>query len=81
MQVISTDVARPPSTDTQSNKSGLRADIQGLRALAVGVVLLYHLWPNHFVGGVIGVEVFFVISGFHIPSPLIKSPPKHWRDV
>ncbi|WP_420874857.1 acyltransferase family protein, partial [Pseudoclavibacter helvolus] len=41
-----------------------RLDIQVLRAVAVGAVLLYHLWPNRFTGGYVGVDIFFVISGF-----------------
>ncbi|KHS53859.1 acyltransferase family protein [Brevibacterium linens] len=70
-----------PQRSSAPKPSGFRSDIQGLRALAVGIVLLYHLWPDRFVGGFVGVDVFFVISGFLITSHLIKSPPQRWGDV
>ena len=59
----------------ESPKQGLiRNDIQALRALAIVSVLLFHLWPHRFSGGFVGVDVFFVISGFLITGQL-------WREV
>ena len=55
---------------------GVRADIQGLRAVAVSMVFVYHLWPQRFTGGFVGVDVFFVISGFLITSHLLAHPPR-----
>lgn len=49
----------------------LRGDIQALRALAVTAVVIYHLWPRLLPGGYLGVDVFFVISGFLITSHLV----------
>ncbi len=47
--------------------------IEMLRALAVGAVVLFHLWPTRITGGYVGVDVFFVISGFLITSHLVTS--------
>lgn len=43
-----------------------RREIDGLRALAVSAVVLYHFWPSVFKFGYLGVDIFFVISGFLI---------------
>src|SRR6478672_269114 len=53
-------------------RPAFRADIQALRALAVALVVLNHLWPTRLTGGYVGVDVFFVISGFLITSHLLK---------
>jgi peptidoglycan/LPS O-acetylase OafA/YrhL len=45
-------------------------EVQALRALAVMLVVLYHFWPARLTGGYVGVDVFFVISGFLITSHL-----------
>ncbi|MET0838444.1 MAG: acyltransferase family protein [Marmoricola sp.] len=50
----------------------MRQEIQGLRAVAVLLVVLFHLWPHRIPGGYIGVDVFFVVSGFLITSLLVR---------
>ncbi len=59
-----------------------RTDINGLKALAIISVVLFHFFdiyslslstPNHlFAGGFIGVDIFFVVSGFLISSSVLK---------
>ena len=46
--------------------------VQGLRAIAVLAVVLYHFWPARFSGGYVGVDIFFVISGFLITAHLMR---------
>ena len=52
--------------------TGIRADIQALRGLAVALVVAYHAWPSVLRGGFVGVDVFFVISGFLISGLLLR---------
>ena len=47
-------------------------EIHGLRGLSIIAVLLYHLNPNLFTGGYLGVDIFFVISGFLISKMIFS---------
>ncbi len=54
-----------------SSPPGRRGDIEGLRAVAVALVVVYHTGANWLGGGFVGVDVFFVISGYLITKLLI----------
>jgi peptidoglycan/LPS O-acetylase OafA/YrhL len=58
--------------DPVKKERDFRPDIQGMRALAVVMVVVYHLYPSALPGGFVGVDVFFVISGFLITGHLLR---------
>jgi len=60
-------VARRPHTPLT-----YRPALDGLRALAVLGVLVFHLWPNAARGGWLGVDLFFVLSGYLITTLLVR---------
>lgn len=55
---------RPPSS--------YRSDIDGLRAIAVLAVLVFHLHASALPGGFLGVDVFFAISGYVVTGSLLS---------
>ncbi|PAR48244.1 acyltransferase [Vibrio metoecus] len=57
---------------TLPHKSDYRPEIDGLRAFAVISVVIFHAFPSWLKGGFIGVDIFFVISGFLITSHIFE---------
>ena len=58
-----------------------RADIDGLRAIAVLSVVGFHAFPARLVGGFIGVDIFFVISGFLISTIIFSNLERGYFDL
>jgi peptidoglycan/LPS O-acetylase OafA/YrhL len=62
----------PNVNKTHSSTGFYRADIDGMRALAVCLVIAAHQHLPHLGGGFVGVDVFFVISGYLISAILVR---------
>ncbi|NLP83911.1 acyltransferase [Microbacterium sp. CFH 90308] len=83
-RVLDVDAVAPAGSG--ASPRDVRLEIQALRALAVLGVVLFHLWPSALPGGFVGVDVFFVLSGFLITDHLMRelnrtnsiSLPRFW---
>jgi peptidoglycan/LPS O-acetylase OafA/YrhL len=77
-QLLPTEVSPQPhlreaATSKHGSTARFRSDVEGLRAIAVSIVLLYHTHFLRLRGGYVGVDVFFVLSGFLITRLLVDA--------
>ncbi|GAA2244212.1 SGNH hydrolase domain-containing protein [Promicromonospora sukumoe] len=79
MTTLATSPATPREEHKPARQSGFRPDIEGLRAVAIGAVLIYHAGLPFLPGGFIGVDIFFVISGFLITGLLVREVERTGR--
>ncbi|MGX9349301.1 acyltransferase family protein [Microbacterium sp. KNMS] len=79
MQTTAAPDTRVPATGQPARRGTWRTDIQGLRAIAVGFVVLAHAGVPRLDGGFIGVDVFFVISGYLITGLLLREHERTGR--
>jgi peptidoglycan/LPS O-acetylase OafA/YrhL len=76
------DHQAPADDASGRSQDARRTDITGLRGIAVLVLLAVHLFPSWSVGGgVVGIDIFFVISGFLITRSLLASPDSGRRGL
>jgi peptidoglycan/LPS O-acetylase OafA/YrhL len=61
----------PASLTSDSTRLGHHPALDGIRGVAVGLVVLFHTWTVAAPGGLIGVDIFFVLSGFLITTLLL----------
>jgi peptidoglycan/LPS O-acetylase OafA/YrhL len=69
--------ARAAAMPMAAQVARYRPDIDGLRAVAVVSVIVYHAFPSVLPGGYLGVDVFFVISGYLITQLILKDVDEH----
>lgn len=69
---MTTTIDRPVPARPARSENRFFTDIEGLRGIAVTIVVLFHAGVPHMAGGFIGVDLFFVISGFLITGLLLR---------
>ena len=74
-----TKTTQPAEPKTQKSGNHFFLDVEGLRGLAVALVVLFHAGVPHMAGGFVGVDVFFVISGFLITGLLLREYERNGR--
>lgn len=71
-QEMQTPSSTPTSPTRLPHGTSHLAGLDGLRAIGVTLVVIYHLFPQFVPGGFIGVDIFFVVSGFLITTLLVR---------